>query len=457
MSLLYFFESIRNPFLDFIFSIVTLCGEETVFMAVGMIAFWCFGKYRGYYLLCTGFAGTVINQMLKMVFRVPRPWVKDPSFTIVESAREAASGYSFPSGHTQSSVGLFGGLARAYKIKAVRIIAITLCVLTPLSRMYLGVHTPADVLVSVVDFSENFYYDLMRIISIFVGMVVLVVVIMIYYGGVIRRITRLARVVSVTAEGDIVTAIRGDGVDEIARLAENVEYMRSSIVENLEREKAAKEANVELITSMSHDIRTPLTVLLGYIEMMKGRNADEEMNEYITASERTAMRLKELSDGMFNYFLVYGRESSSEPLSAFGASILFDQLISEFDLLFRERGYTVLRETTPAAEAAYSEYDVLTDAPETMRVVENIFSNIGKYADKNEPIVISIDFNEEKYKLKFTNKVAKDCFGAESNGIGLKTCRKIAERIFAGFEAERVDDCFVVSIELITVKTETEE
>lgn len=149
MSLLYFFESIRNPVLDFIFSIVTLCGEETIFMAVGMIAFWCFGKYRGYYLLCTGFAGTVINQILKMSFRIPRPWVKDPNFTIVESAREAASGYSFPSGHTQSSVGLFGGLAKAYKNTAVRIIAITLCILTPLSRMYLGVHTPADVFVSV--------------------------------------------------------------------------------------------------------------------------------------------------------------------------------------------------------------------------------------------------------------------------------------------------------------------
>ncbi len=149
MSLLYFFESIRHPVLDFIFSIVTLCGEETVFMAVGMIVFWCFGKYRGYYLLCTGFAGTVINQMLKMIFRVPRPWVKDPSFTIVESAREAASGYSFPSGHTQSSVGLFGGVARAYKSKILRTIAIILCVLTPLSRMYLGVHTPLDVFVSV--------------------------------------------------------------------------------------------------------------------------------------------------------------------------------------------------------------------------------------------------------------------------------------------------------------------
>ncbi|MBR4033715.1 MAG: phosphatase PAP2 family protein, partial [Clostridia bacterium] len=80
----------------------------------------------------------------------PRPWVKDPNFTIVESAREAASGYSFPSGHTQTSVGLFGGIALRFKNRAVRMISIALCILVPLSRMYLGVHTPADIGVSVV-------------------------------------------------------------------------------------------------------------------------------------------------------------------------------------------------------------------------------------------------------------------------------------------------------------------
>lgn len=149
MSFLYFLEGIRNSFLDAFFSLITLGGEETVFMAVGMIVFWCFSKYQGYYLLCTGFLGTVINQFLKMVCRVPRPWVKDPNFTIVESAREAASGYSFPSGHTQTSVGLFGGVARWNKGRALRIIMVALCVLVPLSRMYLGVHTPADVIVSV--------------------------------------------------------------------------------------------------------------------------------------------------------------------------------------------------------------------------------------------------------------------------------------------------------------------
>lgn len=107
-------------------------------------------KHKGYYLLSVGFVGTVINQFLKITFRVPRPWVKDPNFTIVESAREAASGYSFPSGHTQTSVGLFGGLALKFKRRAIRIASIALCVLVPLSRMYLGVHTPADVGVSIV-------------------------------------------------------------------------------------------------------------------------------------------------------------------------------------------------------------------------------------------------------------------------------------------------------------------
>lgn len=150
MAFLHFLEGIRNPVLDFLFSLITLCGEETVFMAIGMMVFWCIDKYRGYYLLCVGFVGTVINQFLKMVCRVPRPWIKDPSFTIVESAREAASGYSFPSGHTQTAVGLFGGIARATSHKWLRVSMIVLSLLVALSRMYLGVHTPADVLTSLV-------------------------------------------------------------------------------------------------------------------------------------------------------------------------------------------------------------------------------------------------------------------------------------------------------------------
>ena len=114
---------------------------------VGILFFWCISKREGYFLLSTGLVGTVLNQFLKLLCRIPRPWVLDENFTILEQAREAAAGYSFPSGHTQTSVGTFGSIAASAKNRIVQVICITLAVLVGFSRMYLGVHTPADVLV----------------------------------------------------------------------------------------------------------------------------------------------------------------------------------------------------------------------------------------------------------------------------------------------------------------------
>lgn len=150
MEFLRFLEGLRTPFGDTFFSLVTMLGEETIFILIGLLFFWCIDKKQGYYILSIGFIGTVLNQFLKLLFRIPRPWVRDPKFTIVESAREAATGYSFPSGHTQVSVGAFGGIARITKNRLVRILCLLACVLVPLSRMYLGVHTPADVGVSIL-------------------------------------------------------------------------------------------------------------------------------------------------------------------------------------------------------------------------------------------------------------------------------------------------------------------
>ncbi len=149
MEFLHFLESIRTPVGDFLMSFITLLGEETLFMVVALVFFWCLDKKRGYFLLFTGFMGTVCIQILKMAFRIPRPWVLDPNFTIVESARKAATGYSFPSGHTQISTDLYGGIARSDKRRWVQIVGVAVCVLVALSRMYLGVHTPLDVGVSL--------------------------------------------------------------------------------------------------------------------------------------------------------------------------------------------------------------------------------------------------------------------------------------------------------------------
>lgn len=148
MEFLYVLEKLRMPIVNEFMLLITQFGEETAFLVAAIIVFWCVDKYKGYYILSVGFLGSLANQFMKLFFRVPRPWVLDPNFTILEQARDAASGYSFPSGHSQSAVGTFGALAYTTKKTWLRICAIVIAVLVPLSRMYIGVHTPADVLVA---------------------------------------------------------------------------------------------------------------------------------------------------------------------------------------------------------------------------------------------------------------------------------------------------------------------
>ena len=88
MKVLYWLESIRAPWLDAVMLAISQLGGEILFMAIVIALFWCMDKRKGYYLMTVGFFGIVANQFLKLVFRVSRPWIRDPEFTIVEWARE---------------------------------------------------------------------------------------------------------------------------------------------------------------------------------------------------------------------------------------------------------------------------------------------------------------------------------------------------------------------------------
>lgn len=147
MSFLYFLETLRNPVCDAIFSVLTYLGGEGAFLVFVVVLFWCVNKREAYYVMCTCCFGTLFNQSAKLLCRVPRPWVRDPSFTIVESARRGATGYSFPSGHSQNIGAVGASVAFFTRRRAVRIVCTVLIIGVCFSRMYLGVHTPADVLV----------------------------------------------------------------------------------------------------------------------------------------------------------------------------------------------------------------------------------------------------------------------------------------------------------------------
>ena len=92
MDFLYLLEKIRMPGLNEFMLTVTHLGEETAFLVLALIVFWCVDKYQGYYLLGVGLFGNLCNQFLKIVCRIPRPWVKDPDFHALEDAIPEATG-----------------------------------------------------------------------------------------------------------------------------------------------------------------------------------------------------------------------------------------------------------------------------------------------------------------------------------------------------------------------------
>lgn len=150
MEFLYMLEDIRTPVLNEFMLLITRLGEETAFLVLALIFFWCVDKQRGYLIMTVGFIGTMANQFMKLWFRIPRPWVLDNNFTILEEAREAATGYSFPSGHTTNAFGTFGSIAATARRRWAAVLSTVLAVLVGLSRMYIGVHTPKDVIVGAL-------------------------------------------------------------------------------------------------------------------------------------------------------------------------------------------------------------------------------------------------------------------------------------------------------------------
>ena len=150
MELLRFLEDARSPLLNSVIGLITQLGEETVGIILLCVIFWCISKRAAYRIGIAYFLSGLTVQGMKICFRIDRPWIADTTLTPVESAVKNATGYSFPSGHTQSATALFGSLGLQIKEKPVKALCFLIVLLVAFSRLYLGVHTLLDVAVSLV-------------------------------------------------------------------------------------------------------------------------------------------------------------------------------------------------------------------------------------------------------------------------------------------------------------------
>ena len=124
--------------------------EMSTVLIIAALIYWCVSKDFGSYLLM-GFNGSrVVNGFLKVTACAYRPWIRDARIIPDSEAIKTATGYSFPSGHSTNAGAVYGGGAiRAELPKALRITLGAIVVLVVLSRIFLGVHTPQDILVGM--------------------------------------------------------------------------------------------------------------------------------------------------------------------------------------------------------------------------------------------------------------------------------------------------------------------
>ena len=241
--------------------------------------------------------------------------------------------------------------------------------------------------------------------------------------GKINYIKKLARELRILESGDLTYNMTEKGSAEIYQLAYGINQMRLSILEKQQQADANQIANQKLITSLSHDLRTPLTSVIGYLEILKQHEYKNEaqLQEFLDKSSEKAFLMKDLSDKIFEYFLVSQRIYEEYHMEKIPVADLIVGLLDNMVFDLENLGFSV---EAPLDGGQYSG-SCLMDVEFMQRVLNNILSNIRKYADAAVPISINASEHDNFFELRFTNGIIDADTEKESTGIGLKTCEKI--------------------------------
>lgn len=253
----------------------------------------------------------------------------------------------------------------------------------------------------------------------------------------IHSIQSLQEDVFTLAIGEWNHEIKVGDKDEIGRLAQDLNQMRIAFLQTMDNEQQARVANKELISSLSHDLRTPLTTLKGYLEIMNLKRDDIEFrDQYLQKCLAKVEEITYLSNKMFEYSLVFSTEYNSD-LSNIPIQRVINTLVDHIQYL-REMDLHILYEPLQTSLSMDANFAMI------QRILNNVFSNIQKYCDPWKDIVIQATIEEDQLKMSFTNSINRHLDKVESNGIGLKSVKKMIEIHHGTFYQDETNDLFTI-------------
>lgn len=266
----------------------------------------------------------------------------------------------------------------------------------------------------------NRYYEMVGLGAAMVGFFTFLGIILFFIQKKLAYIAQMERELAILGGGDLTYPLSIEGNDELTSLAEEVERMRIALLDRQETERRALEANRDLVTAMSHDLRTPLTVLTGYLEILNlDKRLAPDQKQYIESASQKAVHIKKLSDKLFEHFLVFQKYEDIVEWESVNAVEFWAHFVEEslFDL--ESRGFHVRRELEEIMGTLTIDVELMR------RVFNNLISNVEKYADPEREILVSTVRIGGTLEITMKNGCLEEVALVESSGLGLATCEKI--------------------------------
>lgn len=351
---------------------------------------------------------------------------------------------------------------RKYKSLAVKalwvaIISFIICYIIMVLSFYLY----AWVLFNYARTLEN-QFNLLFLLPTFITVISFILIFLLLVNRRLKYFKYIIKSVKKIDSLEFLSNLEEEGNDEFTELAKSINIMNARLQARLKKEKEIEDSKYELITSVSHDLKTPLTSIIGYLDLINNHRYEDEnsRDEYISIVYHKSIRLKELVNELFEYTKLTSNDVKLE-LHRFNVSALINQLVGESIIDFNDKEIEVVLENP------YKELYANIDVKLISRVFENLIKNAEKYSDSHSTFKIIVDSSEEYIIVHFINK----CKGikeidvnkiferfyrldnarsseSEGSGLGLTISKKITELHQGYLDAEKDGENLLLKMKL---------
>lgn len=295
-------------------------------------------------------------------------------------------------------------------------------------------------IVVMYNYSRSLYTQPYFIVCLFLSVLFFLTVVLFFITRKMKSVLVLKEEILNMSSGDLTHPVPDLGGDEIGILAGELDSLRISLHDTIVREQESRRANQDLITALSHDLRTPLTILTGYLEVLRLKRSPGTQDEYLSRCLKKTEDIKELTDRMFEYALV-SEENEVPEITWVSADFIRQCLLENCDFI-RLAGFTPALSMPDTANVLESDRTMLK------RIFNNLFSNLLKYGDKSQPVNVTgiVRRHTNVLTVSVSNHIRQEHSREGSSNIGLNNVRKMMDILGGNMTIKKENQVFTVEL-----------